>query len=434
MADIVTSRQFTDGERGITAQKLNDIVGSSTIQPAFYSSKPTASSADPTDIALILKAGAYAQVPISSLAGSATQAQIWDTRLRSYNAIGNPNFEVTQRNVGRVITNPVNGSMLEDRWAMTRVGATMAVTARSIPGATPSVPGTNFRISNNILRITITTQQASLATGDALSIFQNVEGSLMRELIGDVHSMSLLVRSSVAPLSFAIALRDSGPTTQSLVKLCTIPTANVYALITLPNIPVFPAGNFSLNPGAVGYSLSIVLSAGTTLTASAADTWQTGNFIGAPGMNNFAASPVNSTFDIAFVQHEPGPLCTTLMDKPFAQNLDECLRYYQKTAPYGTPYPGPADGNGQLSSVTLAGQGIYGCFRFSKPMAKTPTMTYYSPVTGTGNAVYDLYVPTDRGINSIIGLSDKGYSGMVLGNQNANLSIYTWHHIADTGW
>ena len=110
MADIVTSRQFTDGERGITAQKLNDIVGSSTIQPAFYSSKPTAPSADPADIALILKAGAYAQVPISALAGSATQAQIWDTRLRSYNAIGNPNFEVDQRNVGVGVANLVNGT------------------------------------------------------------------------------------------------------------------------------------------------------------------------------------------------------------------------------------------------------------------------------------------------------------------------------------
>ena len=92
MSDITTTRIFTDGERGITAQKLNDIVGSSVIQPAFYTSKPTAGSADPADIALILKAGAYAQVPISTLAGSTTQAQIWSTRLRSFNAIGNPKF------------------------------------------------------------------------------------------------------------------------------------------------------------------------------------------------------------------------------------------------------------------------------------------------------------------------------------------------------
>ena len=55
MADIVTSRVFVDGEKGITAAKLNDIVASSVIQPAFYTSKPTAGTADPADIALILK-------------------------------------------------------------------------------------------------------------------------------------------------------------------------------------------------------------------------------------------------------------------------------------------------------------------------------------------------------------------------------------------
>ena len=75
MSDIVTSRIFVDGEKGITAAKLNDITASSVIQPAFYTSKPTAGTADPTDIALILKSGAYAQVPVSTLGGSATQAQ-----------------------------------------------------------------------------------------------------------------------------------------------------------------------------------------------------------------------------------------------------------------------------------------------------------------------------------------------------------------------
>ena len=135
MADITTTRQFVDGERGITAQKLNDIVGSSTIQPAFYTSKPTAPSADPADIALILKAGAYAQVPISALAGSATQAQIWDTRLRSYNAIGNPNFEVDQRNAGNAIT-VGSGTFGLDGWQIMKTSGTMAATSGQVDSGT----------------------------------------------------------------------------------------------------------------------------------------------------------------------------------------------------------------------------------------------------------------------------------------------------------
>ena len=52
MSDIVTTRIFTDGEKGITATKMNDIIGSSVIQPAFYSAKSTASMADAADTLL----------------------------------------------------------------------------------------------------------------------------------------------------------------------------------------------------------------------------------------------------------------------------------------------------------------------------------------------------------------------------------------------
>ena len=281
MADLVTSRIFTDGERGITAQKLNDIVGSSVIQPAFYTSKPTAGSADPADIALILKAGAYAQVPISTLAGSATQAQIWSTRLRSFTAsIGNAKFEVDQRNAGGALVNPSNGTFLLDRWSVSRAG-TMGINTQQVNlGISPNlvVPGTSFQISKNYLSSVLSTQQASLGAGDVWQLQQIVEGPTLRELVSDVTSFSLLVSSSVAGLKFSVAIRDSGPATKSLVKLCTIPTASTWTLIQLPNLPVFPSGNFSLNPGAVGYVIDICLAAGSTWMSPAADTWQNGHF------------------------------------------------------------------------------------------------------------------------------------------------------------
>ena len=236
MADLVTSRQFTDGERGITAAKLNDIVASSVIQPAFYTSRPVAPTADPADIALILKGGAYAQVPISALAGSATQAQIWDTRLRSFNAIGNPNFEVDQRNAFVGIGASIPGTIfIQDRWISDRNTGTF--TGGWSPTTTAvSVPGTNFWITKTILRFQLTTAQASLAAGDTLGLTQSVEGIYNRELIGDVASLSLLVRSSVANLKFAAILRDGG-STKSLAKLCTLGAANTWTLFQLPNLP-----------------------------------------------------------------------------------------------------------------------------------------------------------------------------------------------------
>ena len=435
MADITTTRIFTDGERGITAQKLNDIVGSSVIQPAFYTSKPTAGSADPADIALILKAGAYAQVPISTLAGSATQAQIWSTRLRSFNSVGNPNFEVAQRNVGNLLTNPVAGTFIEDRWQKNGSG-TYAVNAQALSVGLPDVclPGTNFRVSNRFIRFTLTTAQATLGASDHLSLYQFIEGPYYRELSYDVHSLSLLVRSSVANLNFSVTLKDTPTSTRTLSKLCNIPTANTWTLIQLPNLPVFSStGNFSSAAGNNAYVLVIALACGSTLVSPAADTWQNGNFNGAPGMNNFVASPVNSTFDIAFVQHEPGAVCSTFIDKPFVQNYDECLRYYHKTYTNAT-IPGSVASSGQLSfpmiSNTSFGTGNY---LYPKPMAKTPTWTAYNSATGAINSCRLWNGGVDLVVGSVGG-NEKGITSVQLGTPQTVPAIVQCQVVSDTGW
>ena len=435
MSDLTTTRIFTDGERGITAQKLNDIVGSSTIQPAFYSSKPTAPSADPSDIALILKAGAYAQVPISALAGSATQAQIWDTRLRSYNAIGNPNFEVDQRNVGSVISNPVSGTFCTDRWIKLGSG-TYQVNFGQF-NSTLLLPGTNYRIGSKQLNASLLTSQAVLGVGDILSLHQTAEGVQFRELANDVHSITLLVYSDTAPLKFSVALRDPS-SAHSLVKLCTIPVPNTWTLVQLPNLPVFPgAGNWSVLPGVQGYDLSINLAVGSTFIAPAADVWQNGNFIGAPGMDNWTSKLVGSTFVLGFVQHEPGPLCTTLMDKPFNQNLDECLRYYCSSYPFGWS-AGSAIFSGMVASFMCTGSAANadGWAPFPKRMAKTPTVMLYEPTTGQAGLNYDMATGLLHFANADY-ISDTGFFRH-LSTQTPSDFIpghsYGAQYTADTGW
>ena len=277
-------------------------------------SGPSAVSADPGNIA-VLGSDNLILVP---------QSTIWSQRLRSFNAIGNPNFEVDQRNAGASVG--LLGNWAQDRWASNKAG-TMSGTLQQIAVPDAVVPGTNFRISRCAMRLTLTTQEAALAAGDYHILNQYIEGPFFRELSLDVHSISLLVRSSVAGLNFGVVLKDPPNATKTLVKLCTIPSANTWTLISLPNLPVWPSGNFTSVPGANGYQIGITLACGSTFMSPANDTWQTGSFWGAVGQSNFYGQPVNSTFDIAFIQHEPGPLCTTLIDKPFSQNLDECQRY-----------------------------------------------------------------------------------------------------------
>src|SRR5262249_52495471 len=113
--------------------------------------------------------------------------------------------------------------------------------------------------------------------------------------------------------------------------------ANTWTLISLPAMPVWdPGTTWATAPGTVGYYLNIVLAAGSGIQVAANNTWQSTAAWAPAGISNFAAQPVNSTFDLAFIQHEPGALCTSPMELDFATNYDRCLRYYQKTYDYGT--------------------------------------------------------------------------------------------------
>jgi hypothetical protein len=361
-------------------------------------------------------------------------SSIWSVRLRSFNAIGNPTFECDQINVGSSFV--LTGGTKIDRWSTVKSG-TMAATGQQIDAGAGGIviPGTNFAITSKFLRITLTTQEASLAAGDYLVVQQIVEGPFFRALMGDVHSAQVLVRSSVAGLKFGLSIRGpvSSPTS-SLTKLSPALVANTWTAVQFQNLPNFPSG-WPYTPGNAAYYLAIGLAVGSTYTSPANDTFQSAQYFGALGQSNFAASAVNSTFDIAFCQHEPGSQCTTLQDKPFTQNYDECLRYFQKSMPYGTQVSA-ASSTGQLvylaTQVNSTSLTVY--VPYVKPMAKSPALTAYSN-DGTINTVRDASFGANRGVTSFSTPSEKGYSGLnITGQSSTGNPLYAWNYTADTGW
>jgi hypothetical protein len=389
-----------------------------------YADKMRAVSAD---------AGNLAQLGSDNLV-LVPQSSIWSVRLRSFNAIGNSSFEVDQRNVGNSYTPTAAVPAMIDRWSRTPITTAVLMCSGQQVSGNVAVPGTNFFISSKSLLITLTTAAASLSATDAWGIAQSIEGPRLRELLGDVHSVSLLVKTNVTGgLKFGLSLRDNGGA-YSLVKLCTIPAPNVWTLITLPNLPIWTAsGTFPVTPGAYGYSLVMTLAAGSNYMTSANDAWVAGNFLGAIGQDNFGAKPLNSTFQVAFVQHEPGAICTTLIDKPFAQNYDECLRYYQKSYNYAVA-TGAATGAGFVIMLTSINANPYYPVRFHKPLATNPTMAGWSPFNGQANTVYDTGRASNIAINSFQSPGMTGFGGVALASQNPAVTNYELHYTADTGW
>jgi microcystin-dependent protein len=362
---------------------------------------------------------------------TAVKPVIDSVRLRSYNSIGNPTMEVDQRNVGGIRS--TSGSYALDRWSWGMVG-TMGIDSQQITANVP-IPGTNFLITSKILRFTLTANQTASAASDDLSVWQGIEGPRLRELINDVHSTSLLVRSSVDNLKFGFHLEsiDTGTGWYGLPKLCTLGLANTWNLIKLPNLPIWPnEGNFNLAPGVLGYWLGLILAAGSDRIAQANDVWAPGAY--APiGMDNFANNPVGSTFDIAFVQHQPGSICTVPIDCPFEENYDNCLRYFHKSADYGQP-PGASGGGDLFAPVYYYwANTIRGAFKFPKPMAKIPAVTIYYAGVINNAFVQGTVNPASAGQ----GVTTMGFNTITVNTQTipGNGAIPAiFDYVADTGW
>jgi hypothetical protein len=374
---------------------------------------------------------------------TAVKPTIWTAR-RAFNAFGNPNFEIDQQINGTVALGNQAAVKMIDRWTVGSSG-TMRISSALTAGLVP-VPGSNFQITQSFLRITLTTAEPTLVTNDSIWLTQRFEGIQLRELFGDVTSLQILVRSSVPGLALTAQFVDPASAATYLSTLCTIPSANVWTLIPKPNLPAIPSSSsFLYTPGSIGGTFNIWLAAGPTFVGTVDGSWvqaaPAGSALMAPGQGNFAASPVGATFDIAFVQWEPGALCSGLMDKPFDRNLDECLRYYCKSYSYATK-AGTANAPGCVGgSAVQQGANYRGSIRFPRPMAKIPNISIYSLAAGTlGSFTYEV-IPYNGNmstatiaIGSVLLPGDQGFGGVYPGSSTPGTGQWYAHYTADTAF
>jgi hypothetical protein len=363
---------------------------------------------------------------------SAVEPVIWNVRQRSYSSVGNPGMEVDQKLCNGASSTTTGFGI--DRWKVWQTG-TMVISRwqSGIAGGPlggdviPNAPRTG--LTSKMLRLRLDGQQSSLGADDNLDIQQNVEGVRFRELAKDVHSLSL-VAAGPQGFKFAVTLFAGG---QSLTKLCTIGSGG-YTYIPLPNLPKWPSG-LSMEAGVAAYNINVCLAAGSNKIVSATDVWvpNSNGAVGALGMDNFASLPLNTVFDLVFLQHEPGPACGYFIDCPFEDNLESCLRYYQKSYQYKTPAGTGSLNFGATLNALTAGWGWVGStWPFVKRMAKSPTVYIYNPTTGAVNSAKG-----NSGTNYAIsgpGSTDSHIVGFTLSPSSVGPDLIGYHYTADTGW
>lgn len=348
---------------------------------------------------------------------------------RSYNSLNNPTFEYDSRTVG-VGTTAAGFAM--DRWQFMKVG-TYAGSWKQID-ASPTggvvIAGTNFCISSKFLRFTVTTA-AALAAGDYNLLMQKIEGVRFRELLGGQTAITLVVRASIAT-TVSLCLRDA-TNAYSLVKQVPISSPNSWLAVPLPNVASWaPSGTFNLAQGQIGYTLGIVLGAGSTFTPGANDVWVAGNYIGAVGAVNFMANN-GATFDLGYIMHEPGPTPGGIIDKSWQDNEWESQRYWAKSYPYNQ-VAGTSNLSGTPGLWTSSSWAM-GWIGFPRRMALVPAVTYYNPSTGAANSCYSWPAGTALpvGTQSPWGITEMGINGFSPTGVTANQFCYV-HWTADTSW
>ncbi len=339
------------------------------------------------------------------------------------NRIINGGMQIDQVNEGAsyaVSTSNAQAYAL-DQWIVTCQSAgASGVTAQRVADAPSGL--------TNSLKVTVGTGSA-VGASEFLLINQKIEGNFVDDLAyGTANarpaSLSFWVKSSQTG-TFAVSLMNSS-NLRAYVASFTIASANTWTLVTIQNIPGDQSGTW-LTGSNVGLILFITVAMGTTWQTSTLNAWQGGPEWASTAQTNSVLSTNGATFQVAGVQLNSGPFNQAFEKRPYANELDLCLRYYEKTFLQGTAVAQAAGtGTGEifiLSNNTAVGTNYY-LWPFAVKKRTAATIVTYNPNASNANW-RDTTTSADKLVGSL-GSTD-GYAGLYVNATTAvsdNLRIH----------
>jgi hypothetical protein len=336
------------------------------------------------------------------------------------NLIINGAMQVAQRGTSTTgIT--AGGYYTADRW-FHQIG-TLGTWTDTVENDAPT--GSGFAKS---LKVLCTTADAALAAGDINLLEYKIEGQnlqAIRKGTSNAQQVTLQfwVKSNVTG-TYIVNFFDTD-NNRIVSSTYTVASSGVWEKKTI----VFPAdttGAFD-NDNNSSVTLAFWLGAGTDFSSGTLNTtWATrSNTNRAVGQTNLAAA-TNNYWQITGVQLEVGAVATPFEFKPFAQELRECLRYFQKSFAYATT---PAEGQtqyGSAAATTSYATAIpYIYTKYINPFRATPTtITLYNPRAG-GATGQITNAAADGSSTAVVNSDEKGFMVQSAG-QGANNWYIHW--------
>ena len=328
------------------------------------------------------------------------------------NRIINGAMVIDQRNAGASITFN-DGVFPVDRWTTVATQSSKGTIQQNAGAVTPPAGFINY--------LGFTSSSAySVLTGDAFAIQQRIEGLNLSDLgwgsaNAQTVTLSFWVRSSLTG-TFGGVISNSAQN-RSYPFTYTISSANTWELETV-TIPGDTSGTW-LTTNGIGARLNLGLGAGATYSGTAG-AWSGSTLFTATGATSVVGTN-GATFYITGVQLEKGSTATSFDYRPYGTELALCQRYYEKTYNIDV-VPGAASDLG-ASLIRPPSTSVNISVPFKVTKRATPSVTVYSPVTGTSSRFRNYSTSADVTIGGVafIGTSTASpyYDSATANNQYA---------------
>lgn len=335
----------------------------------------------------------------------------------SKNYIINGSMDIAQR--GASFAAVADGTYTLDRWKYYKSGDMV----HTITQDTDVPTGEIFTKS---LKIDCTTVDSSIAAGDYCTIVQQIEGNVLKSLVGKSATLSFWVKATRTG-TYCVSFKNSGAD-RTYIAEYTISQSDTWEYKKVAVTFNYSGGTWDYTTG-VGASLQFSLACGSTYQA-APNSWQTGNYIATANQVN-ATDSTDNNFWLTGVMLNEGTVAAPfqMFGGSFDSELSICERYYQKTYALTTA-PATNTSNGVIWIKAHSTQYGFGSL-FRKRMRVAATVTLYSKL-GTAKKISDI---SSGDIGTVVtaatvtetnftAVSDSG-SGLTAG------ATYQYHYTAD---
>lgn len=309
--------------------------------------------------------------------GSKFESNLYGRSFR--NKIINGDFFLSQYNVDTAVTPTGTGGYVVDRWNANISQASKLTFQR----VTDAPAGSKYSY-----KATVAAQYAPVAA-DYFHLSQAIEGINIVDLqwgsAGALYiTTSFKVKASVPGVYTGFI--KNGAANRTYLFTYTITQANTWTPLVLA-IAGCTDSTWAID-NTVGMYLSFCLGAGANYTGATTGQWVAGNLVKAANTIDFVNQAVNSTWQIADVQLEPGKLQMPVLERLIPEDkIKRCRRYYQKSFDIDIL---PA--NGSTAARFSTSKGLYSGI-FDRPSAglvgpgMTDDATGFSSAQTAGNYI-----------------------------------------------